>query len=271
MTNKNVFWLGAALIFFSSCRAFYQAAPVPTPVLTQKGDGNVFLSLHDLQAAYALTNNIGIVVSGHLDNRQKSIFSDTSGLLASIFDNSLEDLEPKGYRSIQAGGILFHELDDTKSAQVGIMAGYYQPSMMIKVGRGLLKKSTDENLKFKCFKTDLFLNYVHSSKYLDLITSVKLTGIQYNNMVYSEPLVAKELKKMNANQYPSLKATYLFIEPSVTLRYGFENFKFNVQAFYSESLSDIRWGSGQLGIAWGINYQFGHKKTPVAGRRKMRV
>lgn len=47
MTNKNVFWLGTALIFFPSCRAFYQAAPVPTPILTKKGDGNIFLSFHD--------------------------------------------------------------------------------------------------------------------------------------------------------------------------------------------------------------------------------
>lgn len=271
MTKNNTLWLFLALISFSSCRAFYQAAPVPTPVLTQKGDGNIFLSLHDLQAAYAITDNIGIVATGHLDNRQKSIFSDTSGFIASIFDNSLEDLEPKGYRSLQAGGIYFHQLDDTKSVQAGIIAGYYQPSMMIKVSRGLLKKSTDENLQFKCFKTDMFLHYVHTSRYVDLITSVKLTGIQYNEMIYTEPLVMKEIKKMDANQYPALKSTYLFIEPSATLRYGFENFKFNVQAFYSESLSDIRWGSGQLGISWGINYQFGKKKDIKTGHRRMRV
>jgi hypothetical protein len=271
MSKNNTLWLGIALIFFSSCRAFYQSAPVPTPVLREKGDGDIFLSLHDLQASYAITKNIGISVSGHLDNRKKSIFSDTSGVLASIFDNSLENLEPKGYHSLQGGAIFFHPLDATKSAQVGIMSGIYQPSMMIEVSRGLFKKNTDESLKYKCIKSDFFLNFIHSSKYIDLITSLKLTGIQYNEMVYTEPLVAKELKKMDINQYPTLKSTYFFIEPSATLRYGFDNFKFNVQAFYSESLSDIRWGSGQMGIAWGINYQFNTTKTKKTGRRKMKV
>ncbi len=28
MSNNNTLWLGIAMIFFSSCRAFYQSAPV---------------------------------------------------------------------------------------------------------------------------------------------------------------------------------------------------------------------------------------------------
>lgn len=273
MTKNNTLWLGIGLIFLSSCRAFYQPAPAPTPILRDKGDSNIYLSLHDAQVAYAITKNIGVTVSGHLDNRQKSLFSDTSGLIASTFDNRLEDIEPKGYHSLQGGAIFFHVLDDSKSLQAGITGGYYQPSMMIKVNRGLFKKDTDEDLKFKCIKSDLFVNYAHSSRYLDFITSIRVTGIQYNEMMYSEPLVGKELKKMDINQYPNLKSKYFFLEPSVTLRYGFENLKFNVQAFYSESLSDIKWGGGEMGLTWGLNYQFaiGKKKEMKIGRRKLRV
>jgi hypothetical protein len=270
MTNKYSFiLLSFALVFLSSCRAFYQAAPAPSPILKEKGDGNVFLSLKDAQLAYGITDHIGVVVSGHLDKSNQSLFSDTSGVISKLLDNAYEPVESKGYKSLQGGAIYFQKLDDTKSLQAGLIGGIYQPSMMIKVNRGLFKKATDENMLYKCLKADMFLNYVHTSKYIDFITTVKVSSIQYNELVYSEPLVQKELGKMTPDKYPTLKTNYFFIEPSATLQYGFDNFKFHVQGFFSQPLNDKTFAKAQLGVSWGLNYQFNvMKKQAVKGRRQ---
>jgi hypothetical protein len=268
MTNKYSFLCLVALIFLSSCASFYQPTPVLTPILRDKGDANAFISLKDAQLAYAVTDHIGVIVSGHLDKNLHSLFSDTTGTISKLLDNTLEDVESKGSRSLQGGVTYFQQLDDTKSLQVGIIAGTYSPSMMIKVNRGLFKKDTDEDFKYKGIKANLYLNFVHSSKYIDFITSVNMSGIQYNDIVYTEPLVMKELGKRAPNKYPTLKTHYFFIEPSVTIQYGFENFKFRVQGFFSQPLQSAVFGKSQLGVSWGLTYQFHEaKKQPVRRKR----
>ena len=203
MTNKYLFFLFVNLIFLSSCASFYQPAPVPVPILKDKGDANVFVSLKDAQLAYALTNHIGITLSGHFDKHKQSLFSDTAGVIAKLLDNKLESVESKGFRSLQGGVTYFQELDNTKSLQIGAMAGTYEPSMMISVNRGLFKKSTDEDMLYKCLKADLYVSFVHASKYIDFITSIKFTGVQYNELVYTEPLVMKGFSESNVPASPN--------------------------------------------------------------------
>ena len=268
MTNKYLFLPLVALIFLSSCASFYLPAPAPTPILRDKGDANVFISLKDAQLAYAVTDHIGVTVLGHLDKNGHSLFSDTTGTLAKLLDNTLEDVESKGARSLQGGISFIQRLDHTKSVQVGVLAGTYSPSMMIKVNRGLFKKSTDEDFKYLCTKANLYLNFVHSSKYVDFITTVNISSIQYNDIVYTEPLVMKELGKMAPKNYPTLKSRYFFIEPSATIQYGFENFKFRVQGFFSQPLQSQVFGKSQTGVSLGLNYQFSAAKKNSRGGRK---
>ncbi|MDZ7879447.1 MAG: hypothetical protein U5L45_17340 [Saprospiraceae bacterium] len=273
MTNRTSFLVLVAMFFCSSCASFYQPAPALTPILKNKGDANAFISLKDAQLAYALTDHIGVTLSGHYDTRKQSFFSDTAGVIAKLLDNKLENIESKGFKSLQGGVTYFQELDHTKSVQVGVVVGTYNPSMMISVNRGLFKKSTDENLAYKCMKTDMYLNFVHSSKYVNFITSIKMTGIQYNNIVYSEPLVMKELNKMTANQYPTLKTNYFLIEPSATLQYGFDNFKFHMQGFLSQPLKENVFAKMQMGVVWGLNYEFnvGGKKAVSKNKKRQGV
>jgi hypothetical protein len=249
--------LSSILLVFSNCSSFYQAAQTPTPIVKQKGDANIFISMNEAQLAYAITDNIGVMATGHLSKQKQSFFSDTAGVIAKLLDNQLESIEARGYLSYQFGGFYFQELDATKSLQAGLLAGYYQPSMMIEVERGLFKKNTDENLAYKCFKGDLFLNYVHSTKYVDFITSLKFTGLQYNDKMYTEPLVAKQLGKIDGWKQPEMTAPYFFVEPSVTVQYGFSNLKFRVQAFMSQALNDNQFSKSQAGATMGLNYQFG--------------
>jgi hypothetical protein len=270
MKNICFYLLSLTIISLTSCRAFYQATPAPTPVLREKGDGNIFISPTDIQLAYAVTPHIGVIASGHLDKKGKSLFSDTSGYIAKLLDNNLEDVESKGKRALQAGVMYIRKLDMTKSMQVGMVIGTYEPSMMIKVSRGLLKKSTDEIFTYKCMKADLFLSYVHTSKYVDFITTVKFVGTQYNDIVYAEPLIMKELGKMKTYEYPTISSRYFFVEPSATIQYGFENFKFRMQGFMSQPLTDKTFAKDQFGVSLGLNYQFNIQKQ-VAQRRRPRV
>jgi hypothetical protein len=269
MTNKYLFLPLFALIFLSSCASFYLPTPTPTPILRDKGDANVFISLKDAQLAYAVSDHIGVTLSGHLDKSLHSLFSDTSGTIAKLLDNKLENVESKGSRSLQGGVSFFQRLDHTKSVQVGVIAGTYSPSMIIKVNRGLFKKSTDEDFKYTGTKANLYLNFVHSSKYIDFITTINMTGIQYNDIVYTEPLVMKELGKMTPNKYPALKSRYFFIEPSATIQYGFDNFKFRLQGFFSQPLQSQVFAKPQTGVSMGLSYQFNvAKKKNLSGKRR---
>jgi hypothetical protein len=270
MTNYySALSLGFALLFFSNCSSFYQSMPTPTPIVKQKGDANIFISLTDVQLAYAITDNIGLLATGHLDNQKRSFFSDTAGVIAKLLDNRLESIEPKGYHAYQFGGFYFTELDHTKSLQAGLLFGAYRPSMMIEVDRGLFKKNTDENLGYNCLKGDVFLNYVHASKYVDFITSLKFVGIQYQEHRYTEPLVMKQLGKIPDYQQPTLKATYFFVEPSVAVQYGFANLKMRFQAFMSQTLDNNSFSKSQAGMALGVNYQFSTQKKKEKKRYKV--
>jgi hypothetical protein len=270
MTNHiYALYLGCLLFFFSHCSTFYQSAPTPTPIVKQTGDANIYVSLTDAQLAYAITDNIGVVAVGHLDNRKRSFFSDTSGVIAKLLDDKLERIEAKGYHTYQLGGFYFCELDPTKSLQAGLMLGTYKPSVIIEVDRGLFKKNTDEYLAYKCLKGDVFLNYVHSSKYIDFITSLKFVGIQYKAHDYTEPLVMKQLGKMTADQQPILKSMYFFVEPSLSIQYGFDHFKLRLQTFLSQALDDNKFSKNQMGASLGLNYQFStQKKNLKSAHRK---
>jgi hypothetical protein len=268
MTNKYRFLPLVALISLSSCASFYLPTPTPTPILLGKGDANVFISPKDAQLAYAVSDHFGVTLSGHLDKNLHSLFSDTTGTIAKLLDNKLENVESKGSRSIQGGVSFIHRLDHTKSVQVGVIAGTYSPSMMIKVNRGLFKKNTDEDFKYTGTKANLYLNFVHSSKYVDFITTVNMSSIQYNDIVYTEPLVMKELGKMTPDKYPTLKSRYFFIEPSATIQYGFENFKFRLQGFFSQPMQDKVFGKSQTGVSMGLNYQFNVAKKKNMGSKK---
>jgi hypothetical protein len=271
MTNFYALLCAIALISLSSCRTFYQSAPTPTPILKEKGDGNIFLSLNDAQVSYSPLPNIGFIASAHFDNKGYSLFSDTTGVISKLLDGKLEDLESKGYQSLQGGAMFFQRLDHSKTIQAGIIAGTYQPSMLINVNRGIFKKDTDERLSYKCFKTDLFMNYAHSTKYLDFITSIKLVGTKYNEALFDEPLVEKELSKMEFNKHPTIGSMYYFIEPSATLQYGFANFKFHVQGFYSQVLKENTFAKDQFGVSWGLNYQFNVGGDKSVKKKRMRV
>ncbi len=135
----------------------------------------------------------------------------------------------------------------------------------------MFKKDTDEDFQYKGVKANLYLNFVHSSKYIDFITSINMSRIQYNDIVYSEPLVMKELGKMTPDKYPTLKTPYFFIEPSATIQYGYENFKFRMQGFLSQPLQNRVFGKSQLGVSWGLNYQFNVAKKHVLVRKKQRA
>ena len=134
MTNKYLFLLLVVATSLSSCRTFYQSAPSLTPILREKGDGNIFLSLKDAQLAYAVTEHLGIVGSVHFDNKLQSLFSDTTGTIAKLLDNNLENIESKGFKSYQYGfdqfkfrmqGFLSQPLKENAFAksQVGVSLG----------------------------------------------------------------------------------------------------------------------------------------------------
>lgn len=71
MKNNNLFFagIGVLILLLSSCSPVYVPNVINTPMMEQKGDGNISVNIGlsgiDGQLSYALTDNFGIMANGN--------------------------------------------------------------------------------------------------------------------------------------------------------------------------------------------------------------
>jgi len=216
-STSGIIILFISIIFLvSACNVAYIPSMHNVPLLKKEGDIAVHLTPANVQGAYAVTENIGVMVNGQWGG-------------SSWDENSSGDIEYKSRRKFAEAGIGYYSFKDEEK------------SFEVYGGGGIGSLSLNNNWgsdpqKVNAMATKFFIqpSVGISKEYFDLAFAVKAVNLKFYD-VHSEnysddDLIAKKLFHIDTEPL-------LFIEPSFTARAGVKNIKAHFQYLYSSKIS----------------------------------
>jgi len=193
-----------------ACRTVYAPNAVNNPLLQEKGELKALVAVNNLQAAYAVTDHIGIMANGY-------------------------------YNSFTSDDKQFHN----KGHAFEIGAGYFKPmanrlTFEVYGGGGMFRVSMDEDGGTKDFKADAArffiqpgIGWVHP--FVEVGLSSRLSSIRYA----SPEIRGYTASERNEYHFNTLSSKpHWFLEPALTVRGGYKWIKLQFQYGKAVKLSD---------------------------------
>lgn len=248
MKRPIVFIFIIVVIVFTSCSPIYYVPNTQEiPLFTEKnqGRGHIGLgntsetSLFKISGAYSFSKHFGItgnvfLVSAKSSNGQTKKGAST-GLGLVHFLPVDENFIFESTLGFASGKAINEDIKGIEN-EVRFVNFYCQPS----IGQAM-----------KHFEMIFSLKYnIHTYTKLN---STLLSLAQVDNV--NTPLGQKILF-----DYP-LDKTYHFLEPALTIRFGWESVKLHVQFVYSSLISQTDFYRERANINFGINFKFGNKSS----------
>jgi hypothetical protein len=205
----------------SSCRILYIPNTPNTPLLEEKGDLKVNLSTNNFQAAYAVTENIGIMANGYYNKNNWNV---TSG----NFDNRYSTTR----FLLEGGAGYFKKIGEKGVFETYAGAGYGNLSYdytLFDAGIQTQNNTWDSN-KMKFF---IQPNIGIVSDNLEFAFTTRFVGLNFMNTLtnYTDSQLAFE------NLTGVEDRMWMFVEPGVVFRAGWAPFKFQAHMLYSYKLN----------------------------------
>ncbi|MDQ3047730.1 MAG: hypothetical protein M3R27_09300 [Bacteroidota bacterium] len=205
---------------FPSCRSVYKPNAVNVPLLKEKGEAKFYLSNNNLQVAYAISSNTGLMLNGYYEKHQEDFNND-------------DYIQNRGILG-EAGAGLFKTYENKLTVECYGGAGY-----------GKLKireRDTDENEVAiqKDFSADAYKLFIQPSagyagRIFEIAITPRFSAIKYANVASSNYTIQENNEYYFENME---KPLWLFAEPALTLRGGFKWFKLQVQVGRSFRLNE---------------------------------
>lgn len=205
------------VILLSSCNVAYIPSMHNVPLLKKEGNIVVHLTPANVQGAYAVTNNIGLMVNGQWGGTKWEE------------SNSGAEFYTSKRRFAEAGIGYYSFREDNKSFEVFGGGGIGSISFNYNMD------NVDPS-KYSAMARKLFIqpSVGISKENFDIAFAVKAVNLQFYDVSilnYTETeLKYKKLYQLDAKPF-------LFVEPSFTARAGFKNVKAHFQYLYSSKLS----------------------------------
>jgi len=226
--KKSTYYLILAFVtlILSSCTTtLYVPNAVNTPLLKEKHEFKATIGPNNAQAAFGLTDNFGIIANGYWDKFK----SETT-----------------------TNGQTTQTLNKGNLYELGL--GYYKPLTKVIVfetylggGLGNIDFNQDNGTKRYDVKGTKFfvqpsIGYV--DRFLEVAITPRLSAVKYNGLEtfgYSQ----KELEEEFLVKSEVEDKTWLFIEPTLTVRAGFKYVKLQGQIGFSSKLTkgDLKYQS----------------------------
>lgn len=229
-----------------SCAPAYIPNAVNTPMLKNKGDlkigGSLGTSGADLNSAYALTNNIGIMINGSVKNGESEVTIGNGETKVTKQDHSIVEFGLGSFRSFSNGF--------TTDIFAGIGYGNVETTDKFGLHDGILKGDYNK------FFIQPSLGVV--AKYIEGAVSVRFSGVKMDLTPYGfkDKTDVEYLYKKN-------KELVWFYEPTLTARFGSEKIKGVFQVGYSARIkdSDIHYFDHEpfifnMGVQFSVNKFF---------------
>lgn len=222
----------AFLFTLQSCEIMYYPNMQNVPLFKEKKEIKVTGSISNLQAAYSVTDHIGVLANAQFGMNEWSADGITFNQ-----NNDLVDADYKftSSRNFYEAGIGYFKPVSTN----GIFEIYGGAGMgFVKFGRESKEESTGvvlNNYFFNANSTRFFIqpNIGYTNEVVDIAFSSRISGMKFSNIKtdFSEQtLIDNELKSVN-------KPLFLFIEPAITVRAGWKYVKFHTQFMYTHKLN----------------------------------
>ena len=222
---KNTLPFLILVCLLSSCRSMFAPVMQNAVILEEKKELEVSANNNNIQAAYAISDKIGVMVNGHYrlqmyeeeiiqyrDYYRKQSFMDFAAGYSNNFNDEFK------YSLFAGGGIGFI---DNGYEDYTSLTGYEY---------------------YKANSTRLFIqpNAGYTSKFGDFIFSARLNGHYFKNLSVTDNYYdSDDLQTFlfaPAEPYHFDDQFYLFLDPAFTFRFGYKFLKFHTQVQYTVAL-----------------------------------
>ena len=229
-------------IVSQSCKTAYIPNALNVPLLQERGEMKFLLSANNFQAAYAVTDKIGIIANGQVAKREHQ------GNPNLTVDGKPDVSFAQNNSVIEAGVGYLGKGERNLLYEVYGGGGFSRTHIAdLNKNNGVLGEIEAKGLK-------LFIqpNVGFATRFFDVALSSRFTALQYGTAttIYSKQyLIDQDLDQLADN-------THMFLEPAITLRGGYKFIKLQVQFGVALKLSsaNIPYNStlGNLGLVIDI-------------------
>lgn len=220
--------LAAVGILFSSCKTVYAPNALNVPLFQEKGEVKATLATNNLQVAAAVSEHIGIMANGFVNNHansDRSFKNEGKGFEFGLgyFDHTEERVTYETYAGMGWYNVRIRESDNTKMFDANATKYFVQPA----------------------------IGWV--SPFFEVAVSPRVSVIKY-----AKPdITGYTLAEQKEDYYDIVdQKAHVFVEPTVILRSGYRFVKVQVQFGRSVKLStnDIHHerSIGSLGVTFDI-------------------
>lgn len=241
--KKQIFYFALGIVMlFSACNVAYIPNRHNVPLMQEKKDASISISTTNLQGAYAVTDNIAVM--GNVYFRENS------------WENNPDSNTTLNY-DYQANRLL---------GELGV--GYYKPLGENAVfelygGGGLgnigfeLKDSNpiyDREYKANIQKLFIQPDIGFKSQYFDFVFSTRFSLVNFHDVDTTNYSISS---LDSDNLYNLDKQPFLFLEPALTLRFGYKFIKAYTQGIVATKLNPEQINYRSFGVNVGIELDLG--------------
>lgn len=236
MKSKHLLMAIPMLAFISCNRDIYVPNQVNAPLLKEKNEFKANLSLSNWQAAYAVSDNIAIMVNGQYVSRAFWFDNDNNN----NDDDLFVDKNTRG--GLLEGGVGFFKALDTKQRAVfDVYAGYGNGAF--KTLEGAYSEAPDGTSKIDYqLRTQFHKFFVQPSfglshKVVEAAFTPRFSIVKFYNQTMGVKAFENDTQRrdnflrLGDNAVP-------FFEPAFTVRVGYRYVKFHAQLMFSVPMND---------------------------------
>ncbi|MBL4715786.1 MAG: hypothetical protein JKX95_04045 [Bacteroidia bacterium] len=225
---RQIFLLAILAMLGSSCKIMYKPNMMNVPLFKEKGEIVANVGVKNFQGAYAVTENIGVMVNGYYDKGGwEASTSDTT------FGTSLTQYTTK--RSLIEGGAgYFKSINDQIVAEVFVGGGLGQSSWDLSGYENGAPVGTPNVYTASYLKIFAQPSVGIKQDIVDFIFTTRFVFLKFSNIETNYSQSQLVFENLDGIEVPS----YLFLEPALTLRVGYKWVKFHMQMGYSAKLTN---------------------------------
>lgn len=230
--------LALSIIGLTSCNPkFYTPNTQNVPLITEQGETNLTLSGNnnqvEFQGAYGITENIAIKANGGL-----------------FIPPDLDNGNGGGGNFVEFGGGYFKSLPNSFVFETYALIGIgsfenHLPSTITNYPQ------TQGDISARILRLGIQPNFGYKTRNFSAAISSRLVSLNYSNI--EGDLIFEDVDQI---KFLEDNAANFLIEPALTLRGGFEEFRIQLQFGYSLNVSNAEFRQDNSYLTLGLNFNF---------------
>ena len=224
-SQLSIFVVGFVLVIMSqSCNVMYSPSMQNTPLLQEKKEVVANIGINDIQGAYAVTDHVGVMLNGYYNNGASNDYSSYD-----YYDSWYRQERKQAH--VEAGVGCFNKLNDNIIVEIYGGLGYGSASMN-NYSRDSLNEIPILKSSYSADFTRFFIQPAigYSVDNFDFSFSMRILFQKYMN---ASSFGYTRIELYDDKLLDMDKPVYAFLEPALTMRYGFKYVKFQAQAMLS--------------------------------------